>query len=87
MAAVILRRVLMQEVTLAPPAVATLKVVLLEVLVSEPDRSTRRKICDVIGELGVVLLGEEPVQWPELVPFLHQVRQRSQAVCAWMGAP
>ena len=32
------------------------------------DPSTRKKVCDVVGELGVSIMDEG--QWPQLLPFM-----------------
>jgi hypothetical protein len=71
--AVLLRRVIIRDANSLWDGASdntkdTLKRELLAHLPTEQNASTRKKICDVVGELGAAIL--EGGEWPELLPFM-----------------
>lgn len=49
-----------------------LKRELLMCIEAEPSRSIRKKVSDVVGQLGISIMSNEPAGWPELLPFMLQ---------------
>ena len=58
---------------LAPAVKAAVKATVLEAAKAEPERGVRKRIGDLVGELGATVLTDETEAWPELLPFLFQL--------------
>lgn len=58
---------------LAPAVKTAVKVTVLEAAKAEPERGVRKRIGDLVGELGATVLTDETEAWPELLPFLFQL--------------
>lgn len=77
MCALLLRKTIMHSSDLmqkvAPQTGQTLKQQLLECIQIESQRSIRKKVCDAVGQLGIILLEADFANgWPELLPFMLQ---------------
>jgi hypothetical protein len=76
MSALLLRRVIIKDdpslwPQTTPETQEAFKTNVLESLGdSQLDPSTRKKVCDVVGELGVNIMDED--QWPQLLPFMFE---------------
>jgi len=56
--------------TLSTPVREVLKRELLSCIEGEPSRSIRKKVSDVVGQLGINIMSNDPGGWPELLPFM-----------------
>lgn len=56
------------------PAVKTaVKATVLDAVRAEPEKGVRKRVGDLVGELGATVLTDESEAWPELLPFLFQL--------------
>ena len=58
---------------LSPAVKAAVKGAILEAARSESDKGVRKRVGDLVGELGATVLTDEADAWPELLPFLFQM--------------
>lgn len=78
LSAVLLRKEIMRllshegsgAMVLSPATKELLKRELLACIEQEPQRSVRKKVSDVVGQLGINVMSKDPAGWPELLPFM-----------------
>ncbi|CAN0145398.1 unnamed protein product, partial [Ectocarpus fasciculatus] len=64
-----------------------LQACLLQILSDEGDASVRRKVGDLVGELGRAVLDEDgPEGWPEFLPYVLQSASSSSTLTATAAA-
>lgn len=78
--AILMRRVLIKKEEpmwdkVSPPVQGTVKQKLLELFSAEENHSLHRKISDVVSDLGIYVLYQQPESWQELLPFMFQCVQ------------
>ncbi|EOD38282.1 hypothetical protein EMIHUDRAFT_122255, partial [Emiliania huxleyi CCMP1516] len=59
-----------QGVTVSTQVKALLKSELLACIEQEPQRSIRKKASDVVGQLAINIMSNDPSGWPELFPWM-----------------
>lgn len=58
---------------------AVVKSELLAAVAAELERSVRKRLGDVVGELGATVFAAQEEDWPELLPFLFRLAETSEA--------